>query len=223
MIINILNRGGFDEFTRTITKSCFRWVEHQIVMVVDLGSNGQTGINASTLYKLREALGLEKKPIKIIEPFQMLGEVEEDLRQVLGIDGVGVWNNINMLGYANENWKPYKMDDGTPVLMGGRFECYKNQQGDTYAYPAGDRSASPSVKMPYGGSFFDSIERSPDFDEDNLTPFEDYKDDFAVVSDKQAKLWEQKAEELYKNTEYGIIGNLGGFGLGDVATVPDLH
>ena len=40
--------------------------------VIDLGGTSQTGINASALYQFRRALGLPEKPIKIIEPGQLL-------------------------------------------------------------------------------------------------------------------------------------------------------
>ena len=46
---------------------------------IDLGATGQTGINASTLYRLRKELGLKERRIRVIEPAQMLGEVEDDL------------------------------------------------------------------------------------------------------------------------------------------------
>jgi len=46
---------------------------------LDLGGCGQTGISASTLYRLRKAYGLKEHPIEICEPLQMLGTVEKDL------------------------------------------------------------------------------------------------------------------------------------------------
>jgi len=43
---------------------------------IDLGSTPVTGIAASTYAKLRQALGLARSPVKVIEPFQILAEVE---------------------------------------------------------------------------------------------------------------------------------------------------
>ena len=48
-------------------------------VVLDLGATSQTGINASTLYQLRQALGLDQHPIEISEIGQMLGRVELDV------------------------------------------------------------------------------------------------------------------------------------------------
>jgi len=44
---------------------------------VDMGSGPVTGIAASTLFRLRQALGLARPTdrVKVIEPYQMLGEV----------------------------------------------------------------------------------------------------------------------------------------------------
>ena len=190
---------------------------------LDLGATGQTGINASTLYQLRKALGLEEHAIPIIEPGQMLGEVEDDVLKALKTDVVGIWNPTNFYGYKNENWKPWKMDDGTPVLMGGDFAYDEDEAGTKWVYPQGDRSAEYSAMMPKDGSFFDSAPRAAfdmDLDEEELTPLEDFKDDFSVASDEDARYWEKRSIELYENTEYGVIGLLGGAGLGDAAMVP---
>ena len=79
---------------------------------VDLGATPQTGINASALYQLRKALGLEQKPVKVVEPLQILGEVEHDVIQAIGIDVVGLFSPVNTFGVKNENWKPWSMPDG---------------------------------------------------------------------------------------------------------------
>ena len=101
---------------------------------IDLGSNGQTGMNVSTLYRFRKALGLDNHRLKVIEPFQMLGEVEPDLLKLVGSDMIGLWNRGTMLGYRNENWKPWQMDDGTPVYMAGGFSCETDERGSHWVH-----------------------------------------------------------------------------------------
>ena len=191
--------------------------------VIDLGGTSQTGINASTLYRFRKALGLPEKPIKITEPGQLLGEVDYDVINAVGADVIGLLNPVNFFGYKNENWKPWQMDDGTPVLMGSGFEYDEDEKGTKYVYPQGDRSAEYSCMIPKGGSFFDSVPREKfdfDLDEEDLTPLEDFKEDFSVVDDETAKYWEQKSYELYNNTDLGVVGMLGGGALGDAAVIP---
>lgn len=189
-------------------------------VVVDLGATGQTGMSASTLYRLREALGLEVKPVEISEIYQMLGKVDDDLMSWVGGDVVGLNNPVNMFGVPNGPLKPFTMPDGTPTLISEGNEYDVQPDGSILLYPQGDRSASPSGHMPAGGYFFDNIlSRVEDYDEDNLTPLEDYKDDFGILSNDVAAYLEKKSKFLYEETEYGIIGNLGGFGLGDSALV----
>jgi uroporphyrinogen-III decarboxylase len=192
---------------------------------IDLGSNGQTGMNVSTLYRFRKALGLDNHRLKVIEPFQMLGEVEPDLLKLVGSDMIGLWNRGTMLGYRNENWKPWQMDDGTPVYMAGGFSCETDERGSHWVHAQCDPSAPIAACMPKGGSFFDNVAHAAepfdnDADEDDLTPLEDYKDDFSVATDEDARYWEEQSKLLYDGTQYGIMGVLGGAGLGDVALVP---
>ena len=119
-----------------------------------------------------------------------------------------------------EKWQ---MDDGTPVWMGGDFAYDTDASGKTFVYPQGDRTAEYSGMIPKGGSFFDSVPRRHfdwDLDEKDLKPLEDFKDDFSVVSDEEARYWEKRSIELYEETDYGIVGMLGGGGLGDAAVIP---
>ncbi len=70
---------------------------------LDFGSNAVTGIHILTIEKLREYFGLEKHPVKVIEPYQMLGEVEPDLLDAMGVDVIGLWGKNNMFGIPQEN------------------------------------------------------------------------------------------------------------------------
>ncbi len=187
---------------------------------LDLGATGQTGISASTLYKLRKVLKLEEHPIYAHEPYQMLGWVEKDVRDALGVDVIGIWNPMTLFGTKNEQWKPWTMPDGTPVMMGEPFEYDVDEQGNTLVYPQGDRNVPPSMKMPQGGYFFDNIDRSGEVDESTLDARRDFKDLYGVYSDEDARYFEQEATRLYEETEYAIILNFGGGGFGDVAIIP---
>lgn len=171
-------------------------------------------MSASTLYRLRSALGLDVHPVKIIEPYQMLGEVEDDLRKAVHSDVIGLWNRGNMMGFPQETYKPFKMDDGTPVLIGSGFEEDIAPNGDHLVYACGDRSCKYAFRMPKGGSFFDSVDhfdREFDMDacEEDLSPEDDWKDDFCVCTDEDARYWEEESKRLYYGTDYAIMGGAG--------------
>lgn len=187
---------------------------------MDLGGCGQTGMSASTLYKIRKEYGLDEHPIKIVEPYQLLGEVELDLVEKTGGDVLPLWNRDNLMGTSNVSCtKPWAMSDGTPTLMPDDFEYDVDERGYTLVYPGGDRNAKPSLQMAKGGFFFDAIERS-EYDEDDLTPIEDFKDSFAVRNEEDCEFWSKRANEIYNNSDYAIFGCLGGMSIGDAAEIP---
>lgn len=84
-------------------------------VVTDLGSTAISGIHAQALAGLRGALGLEKRKVKIWEPLQLLGEVEEDVRQRLRLDCVDVSSGYNMFGFSNAGRKPWRLQSGLEV------------------------------------------------------------------------------------------------------------
>ena len=53
---------------------------------IDFGGSPVTGIHASCVAALRDYYGLEKRPVRVHEPFQMLGLVDDDLQDAMGID-----------------------------------------------------------------------------------------------------------------------------------------
>jgi hypothetical protein len=188
---------------------------------IDLGATGQTGISVSALYRLRQHYGLEQKPLEVFEITQMLGVVDEDLRQVIGADVVGINHPANSLGVPDSvDKKPFIMPDGTPTWIAAANEYDTLPDGGIKMYPQGDRNASPSIYMPSGGYFFDIIDRAGEVDEDDLTPIEDFKDLYTVLSDETARYFEKESRRLFETTDYAIIGNLGGGGLGDPGYIP---
>src|SRR5512147_1213679 len=113
---------------------------------LDLGGCGQTGMHVTTVYALRQALKLDPPgtPVKVIEPYQMLGEIAPDLRERLGVDVVNLGGTKNLFGFKNENWKEWDFFDGTTVLVPGDFNIVPEPNGDVLMYPEGDQSAPPS-------------------------------------------------------------------------------
>lgn len=187
---------------------------------VDFGATGQTGINASALYRLRKHYGLEEKPVDIFEIMQMLGIVDEDLRSIIGSDVIGMNHPIDSLGNPIAPKQIFKMPDGTPTYISSKNTYDILNNGAIQLYPQGDRTAPPSAYMPSGGSFFDIIDRSEEVDEDNLNAVEDFKELYPVLSDESAAYFEKESGRLFDTTEYAIVGNLGGGGLGDPGTIP---
>ena len=135
-------------------------------LAVDFGGGFQTGIHVSMVYKLRQALGLDKPgtPVKVVEIYQMLGEIAPDLRDALGIDTVSLCGTGTMFGFPAKQFKEWQMHDGTPVLVPVDFNTEYDRNGELIQWPENDRSVAPSGKMPAGGYFFDALIRQPTLD-----------------------------------------------------------
>ncbi len=187
---------------------------------VDLGATAVTGIAAAALYRLRAAIGLGDRPVRVHEPFQILGMVEDADRTALGIDVAGIFGPGNFFGYETKGWKPWMAPGPTPVLVGSGFEVTVDEKGDTLIYPKGDRTLPPSGRLPKGGWYFDGIVRQEPVDEDRLDGRADFAEQFKVLEAGDIEHYRVQAERLYRETDCGLILNFGGAGLGDVAFLP---
>jgi len=185
---------------------------------IDFGGTSVTGVHVSCIAALRDYYGLEKRLVKVHEPYQMLGWIDDDLAAAMGLDLAGVFRSRTMFGYPNENWKPFRMDDGLEVLVGDGFRTTKDANGDTLIYPEGDTSVPPSGRMPKGGFFFDSIIRQQPLDEDNLNP-DDNLEEFGLISDEDVSQLAKAAQEA-RATGKGVISASAGTAFGDIALVP---
>ena len=194
-------------------------------VVLDMGSTSITGINANALAALRDALGMEKRPIKVYEPLQLLGMVEDDLRKILELCVAEVTNNFTIFGYENKNWKPWKLPTGLDVLVGEGFVTSKDEKtGYTYIHPQGKIDALPAGRLPPNGFYFDNCYRTfKEFDENNFNGREDFAEDYKVYPDEQLRTIEKNCNDLYSNTDLGIIGGGALAGLGDYAYFPGPH
>ncbi len=68
---------------------------------LDLGASAVTGMQVDTVYQLRQSLQLDPPgtPVKVTEPYQMLGEIKPDLMEALGVDVVGLGKPATMFGF----------------------------------------------------------------------------------------------------------------------------
>jgi hypothetical protein len=185
---------------------------------VDFGATAVTGMHVKIIAALRRHFGLEKRPVKVHEPYQMLGLVEDDLQRALGVDVEGVFAAETLFGFRNEGWTAWRLDDGLEVLVSRHFKTTKDANGDTLIYPKGDTSVPPSGRMPKGGFFFDTIVRQPPIDEDKLDPA-DNLEEFGPISDADLDYFEAEAKRAAA-TGRGVIATFGGTALGDIALVP---
>jgi hypothetical protein len=190
-------------------------------LAVDFGGGFQTGIHVSIVYKLRQALGLDPPgtPVKVVEIYQMLGEIAPDLQCALGVDTVSLHGTGTMFGFPQTEFKQWRLADGTPVLVPNDFNTQYEPNGDLLQYPGADKSVPPSGRMPAGGHFFDAIIRQPALDESRLDPA-DNTEEFQRAPGQELKHYSSLAERLYTGTDKAQFCTFGGLTFGDIALVP---
>jgi len=186
---------------------------------LDLGASAVTGMHVNSVYALRQALGLDPPgtPVKVVEPYQMLGEIAPDLLDALGVDVVGLGMPNTLFGFENKDWQPWTTFQGTPVLVPGAFNTEPEPSGDVLMYPEGDRSAPPSGRMPKDGWYFDTIVRQPPVDDAHLD-VEDNLEEFGPIS--EADLGHLRTEAQRIAADKAILASFGGTAFGDIALVP---
>ncbi len=191
-------------------------------IAVDFGSTPVTGIHVLAIENIRKHFGLEQKPIRVIEPYQMLGEIDTELMDILGADVIGLSPGDNMFGIKNHGeLKEFKTFWGQTVLVPIGFNTTIDNNGDLLIYPKGDTSVSPSGKMPKTSYFFDAVLRQEPIEEDKLDPA-DNLEEFNLLTDDELKYWKNEVDKV-KDSGKAIIANMGGTALGDIALVPGLN
>ena len=185
---------------------------------IDFGGHMCSGIHANCVASLREHYGLEKRPVRIHEPYQMLGLIEEDLIDAMGIDVVGVAGRKCKFGFpVGEKWKTWDFR-GLEVLVPEDFNVTMNEKGDTLIYPQGDTTVPPSAVMPQGSYFFDCIVRQEPLDEAKLDP-EDNMEEFGPVAQEDLNHF-ARATATARATGLGVVASFGGTTFGNVGDVP---
>ena len=188
-------------------------------MVVDFGSTNVTGIHVKSIENLRNYYGLENKPVRITDPYQMLGEVDHELAGILGVDVIAARGRKNIFGFFNhEPYKEYLTPWGQTVLVPEEFRTTNDKNGDVLIYPEGDTTSRPSGRMPANGFFFDAIMRQQPIVEERLDP-NDNLEEYGRVSDADLKFWKETVK-VARASGKAVIAGLGGTALGDIAHIP---
>lgn len=189
---------------------------------VDFGATPVTGIHVLAIEKLRAYFGFEKRPVKVIEPYQMLGEIDDELMDAMGIDVIGLSPKKNMFGINNiGEFKEFKTFWGQTVLLPKDFNTSFDEEGNLLIHPEGDIDSPPSGKMPKASYFFDAVIRQDPINEASLDP-NDNLEEFNPINEEDLNYWKEQIEKI-DNTDKAVIANFGGTAFGDIALVPGLN
>ncbi len=186
----------------------------------DFGATAVTGIHCLVIEKLRDYYGLERRPVRISDPFQMLGHIDDDLLDIIPSDAIGVYGERDVFGIKQEEFHLQKTSWGQEVLISKDISLEPAVDGRAYIYAEGDKNYPPSASIPDGGYFINAIERQGEIDDTQLDP-QDNLEEYGHFTNHDIEYWSQTVERA-SATPKGVIASLGGAALGDVAFIPGM-
>ena len=172
--------------------------------------------------QLRRHLGLDDHPVRIADIFQMLGEVEMDLVDRLGIDVLAVVPLEDRYGIPHEHHKPWRLFDGSTVLMPGTFDVEVDAQGNWLLHRQADPAGPVMAKMPKGGYYFDHAGGN-DFRDDFVPPpLEQMEREWlAPIANRRLDHMARRAAELRPTNKALLLTDWVDFGPATVGTIGD--
>jgi uroporphyrinogen decarboxylase len=81
---------------------------------IDLSGHRSSGIAAMAYWRLRDFLGLPKRPIRVYDPVQQLAIVDEDLLDRFRVDTIELGRAF---AHEDKYWADWVLPDGAPCLM----------------------------------------------------------------------------------------------------------
>ncbi len=81
---------------------------------IDLSGHRSSGIAAIAYRKLRAAMGLPERTIRVYDPVQQLAIVDEDVLQRFGVDTIEMGRGFAL---QDEHWADWTLPDGSPCQM----------------------------------------------------------------------------------------------------------
>lgn len=187
---------------------------------VDFGSTAVTGIHCRVVEALREYYKLPFKPVRIVDSFQMLGEIDEELADAMGVDCVGVGGSHDIFDHDVTRMHEQLTPWGQKVLVSEQLSLDTDKEGDVYVYAGGDTRYPPSAVMPGGCFFINAIERQQPIEEDKLNPA-DNLEEFKPITNCELEYYKRAVDKAC-STGRAVVASFGGTALGDVAFVPGM-
>jgi hypothetical protein len=136
-----------------------------------------------------------------MDVWQMLAWVELPVVDALGVDVLPVPRLIQDFGMRLDGWRPWRLDDGTPVQMPVNFDPVPHEDGSLCLYLDGELVAKKAAASPY----FDRMIEFKVYDP--LPPVEEFSLPLFTDEDLQSR-WHW-AEKLRAETDRALIGGFG--------------
>jgi len=172
---------------------------------LDLGGTRVTSIHPGVLAQLAQRLKISDAPVKVMDVWQMLAWIEQPIVEALGIDVLPVPRLVLDFNMRLDQWRDWRLEDGTAVLMPGNFTPVLDDQGALCLYVNDELVARKATTSPYFDKMLETrMSYEPPPVESVVLP---------TLSDEELQWRQQWAATLRSNTDKALLGDFG-FNLG---------
>jgi len=129
---------------------------------LDLSGHRSSGIAAIAYGKLRDCLGLPKRPIRVYDIVQQLAVVDEDVLDRFGVDTIELGRGFAL---RDQDWADWVLPDGTPCQV----PVWTLPEREKNGWAIRSTNGRVMAKMPDGALYFEQVyypfaEGTPDHD-----------------------------------------------------------
>jgi uroporphyrinogen decarboxylase len=126
---------------------------------IDLSGHRSSGIAAIAYARLREHLGLARKPLRVYDPVQQLAIVDDDVLDLFHVDTIELGRAFAL---EEEHWAEWVLPDGTPCQM----PVWALPERESGRWVIRSQSGRVIAAMPDGALYFEQthypfIEKDP--------------------------------------------------------------
>jgi len=181
---------------------------------IDFGAHRSSGIAAIAYRKLRKALGLPERAIRVYDPVQQLAIIDEDVLQRFRIDAVELGRGFAL---EDKDWADWVLPDGSPCQMPA-WALPQREPGEWVI--RSENSGRVLAKMPDGALYFeqaywpfldgDDFDRLPEALAENMWCAVRSPPGPLVSGPDGPRLFAQGAKALRARTDRAIVGLFGG-------------
>ncbi|MGQ9574004.1 MAG: uroporphyrinogen decarboxylase family protein [Thermoguttaceae bacterium] len=180
---------------------------------IDLSGHRSSGIAAIAYARLRRALGLPDRPIRVYDPIQQLAIIDQDVLDRFHVDTIELGRGFAL---EDDHWVDWTLPDGTPCQM-PKWAAPERQQG---AWVLRSKSGKVIGRMPDGALYFeqahwpflegDDLDRIAEAMEETIWCAAASPPGPLAEGPAGAKALIDGAERLRQQTDRAIIGLFGG-------------
>ena len=182
---------------------------------VDFSGHRSSGIAALAYVKLRDALGLPGRPIRIYDSIQQLAIVDEDVRSRFGVDVIEMGRGFSL---ADEDWRDWTLPGGASCQLPAWVPVERRQN----EWVLKSKDGRVLGRMPDGALYFEQT-NYPFVDSDDLRDIPKAFEECLWLSSSAAappgpafsgttgaRLLQEGAARLRRSSERAIVGLFGG-------------